>query len=248
MTDDTPQFQGFTEPTENWSKLPHAFIDLLPQFTSQGEMAVVLYILRHTWGYGDESKRISLDEFMYGRKRKDGTRIDNGVGMSKPSIIQGIKRAIEHGFITVETDETDKARIEKSYSIKRLEVKNLDSSSKETLHPMSNNFTPNIERNLSKKKTPPTPHAGERSALFIVIAKELFNAKEGVKAERTVKRIEKLEKLIISMEVDVTKFNAFVAWYRRDKPNLSLPCNPDTVEKNLNQFLSAKPVSKWKEA
>jgi len=34
----------------------------------------VLYILRHTWGFQDTSKRITSDEFEHGRKRIDGTR------------------------------------------------------------------------------------------------------------------------------------------------------------------------------
>jgi len=42
-------FPGFTEPTENWSKLPHSLIGALPDIRTVAELKVILYILRHTW-------------------------------------------------------------------------------------------------------------------------------------------------------------------------------------------------------
>ena len=72
------KFNGFEEPRQNWSKLPHQFIDAMPDFETVGEMKVVLYILRHTWGYHDTEKRITLEEFANGRKLRDGSRIDEG--------------------------------------------------------------------------------------------------------------------------------------------------------------------------
>jgi len=115
----TDQFHGFDKPTENWSKLPHELINRLPDFTSQGEIMVVLYILRHTWGFQefDEGKKITLDEFELGRKRRDRTRIDNGVGMSRAAILKGIKKAVEHGFIEVEEDNSDLARRKRWYKL-----------------------------------------------------------------------------------------------------------------------------------
>ena len=112
------KFSGFSPPVENWSKLPHEFIDLLPVISSLGEIKVILYILRHTWGFQDDSKKITLDEFQNGRKRKDGTRLDNGVGLSKPAIREGIKRAVYDGFLEIEEDASDKARIKRWYSLK----------------------------------------------------------------------------------------------------------------------------------
>lgn len=112
-------FDGFLEPFENWSKLPHTLISALPLVDSLAELKIVLYILRHTWGYKeyDAAKPITTDEFAHGRKKKDGSRIDNGIGMSEPSIRSGVKLAIKHGFIKVTTDKTDLARVEKSYQL-----------------------------------------------------------------------------------------------------------------------------------
>lgn len=119
-------FNGFNLPRENWSKLPHDLIDAFPIFSSQGEVLVVLYILRHTWGYHESEKRITLDEFQHGRKRADGSRIDNGVGMAETSIIRGLAKANEHGFINIEIDDSDKGRIKKYYSLNMTSSESLD--------------------------------------------------------------------------------------------------------------------------
>ena len=73
--------EGFAEPEQNWSKLPHQLIEALPLIETIGEMKVILYVLRHTWGYHDDEKKITLDEFCNGRKRRDGSRLDGGTGL-----------------------------------------------------------------------------------------------------------------------------------------------------------------------
>lgn len=117
--DEIETFSGFDEPLENWSKLPNSFIAALPLITSLSELKVILYVLRHTWGYREyeTGKHITTDEFANGRKKKDGTRIDNGIGMSEPSIRSGINSAVSHNFLVVETDDSDLARVEKSYQL-----------------------------------------------------------------------------------------------------------------------------------
>jgi DNA-binding PadR family transcriptional regulator len=55
---------------------------------------------------------------MHGRKKKSGERIDNGTGLSKPSVIAGLKSAVEHGLLEEEIDDSDKARIKKCYKLK----------------------------------------------------------------------------------------------------------------------------------
>lgn len=149
-------FTGFDIPQENWSKLPHALIENLPLIETVSEMKVILYVLRHTWGYQDEQKKITLDEFESGRKKRDGSRIDSGTGLSKPSIIDGISRAVAHGFICVETDERDAARVKKYYSLQMSKdftpyVKTFDTCGKESLH-RSEKETP--ERNQEKDCAP----------------------------------------------------------------------------------------------
>jgi hypothetical protein len=111
-------FEGFDPPESNFWRLPNNWFDLAARFTSWAEQKVVEYILRHTWGYHeyDVVKLITMDEFMHGRKRRDGSRIDAGCGMAENSIKKGIHDAVDHGFLIVRTDDSDKGRIRKYYA------------------------------------------------------------------------------------------------------------------------------------
>src|SRR2546425_2214417 len=113
-------FAGFSKPEANFFRLPNEWTDITAQITSLAEMKLVEYVLKHTWGYSefDMVKKITTDEFMNGRKRKSGERIDKGTGLSKPSVIAGLKSAVEHGLLTEEIDDSDKARIKKFYKLK----------------------------------------------------------------------------------------------------------------------------------
>src|SRR5213080_3472635 len=110
-------FAGFSKPEANFFRLPNEWTDITATITSLAELKLVEYVLKHTWGYSefDMVKKITTDEFMYGRKKRDGTRIDTGTGLSKPSVIAGLKSAIEHGLLVEEVDDSDKARIKKCY-------------------------------------------------------------------------------------------------------------------------------------
>src|SRR6266581_223049 len=113
-------FEGFSKPEANFFRLPNEWTDITAQVTSLAEMKLVEYVLRHTWGYSeyDIVKKITTDEFMHGRKGKDGNRIDHGTGLSNKSVIEGLHKAVEHGLLEVETDDRDKARIKKFYKLK----------------------------------------------------------------------------------------------------------------------------------
>src|SRR6266404_2542328 len=115
-----PIYAGFSKPEANFFRLPNEWTDITAKITSLAEMKLVEYVLKHTWGYSefDMVKKITTDEFMNGRKKKDGNRIDTGTGLSKPSVIAGLKSAVEHGLLTEEIDESDKARIKKFYKLK----------------------------------------------------------------------------------------------------------------------------------
>ncbi len=116
----TLRFLGFNKPEANFFRLPNEWTDMTASITSLAEVKLVEYVLKHTWGYSefDLVKKITTDEFMYGRKKKDGTRIDNGTGLSKPSVIEGLNNAVKHGLLEVEIDESDKARIKKCYKLR----------------------------------------------------------------------------------------------------------------------------------
>jgi len=163
------QFMGFPIPKENWSKLPHLLFDYLASM-SHAELKVVLYVLRHTWGFSEfgKLKRITLDEFRYGRKKRDGSRMDAGTGLSVNAIKDGIGRAVERGFL-VQVLETgrDAGRRSHSYmlNMEQRVSKNDDRVSKIDSR-LSENDTRSeketLERNLEKpilssSKTTPEP-------------------------------------------------------------------------------------------
>src|SRR5437870_6941025 len=113
-------FAGFSKPEANFFRLPNEWTDITAQVTSLAEMKLVEYVLKHTWGYSefDMVKKITTDEFMSGRKKKSGERVDMGTGLSKPSVIAGLKSAVQHGLLEEETDNSDKARIKKYYKLR----------------------------------------------------------------------------------------------------------------------------------
>ncbi|WP_157081650.1 hypothetical protein [Fervidicola ferrireducens] len=84
------------------------------------ELKVVLYILMHTWGYQEYgiAKHITLDEFKHGRLKKDGTRMDNGTGLSHGAVVKALKKAMEDNFIVCYVDNTDGGRIQKYYMLR----------------------------------------------------------------------------------------------------------------------------------
>lgn len=118
----TTAFTGFDIPRQNWFKMPNNWTDITAEISSIAELKVVEYVLKHTWGFQEYGmrKRITNDEFMNGRRRKDGTRLDKGTGLSKPSVIAGLKAAVERGLLIEEIDDSDKARVKKYYSLRMM--------------------------------------------------------------------------------------------------------------------------------
>src|SRR2546423_14462244 len=110
-------FEGFDKPSSNYFKMPNAWTDITAAINNIAELKVVQYILRHTWGYQEYGikRRLTIDEFMHGRFKKNGERIDSGTRLSERAVRYGLDRALEHGFIEVEVDDRDRARIKKYY-------------------------------------------------------------------------------------------------------------------------------------
>lgn len=114
------KFEGFEIPTKNFFHMPNNWTDITSEIDNLAELKVVEYVMRHTWGYKEYgiSKTISVDEFMKGRRRQDGTRIDKGTGLkSDRSVKDGLKLAIQHGYIICEVDTSDLGRTKKSYAL-----------------------------------------------------------------------------------------------------------------------------------
>ena len=164
------EFEGFDNPKQNWSRIPHQLIDALPIITSEAEMKVILYVLRHTWGFGDQRKTISIDEFCNGRKRRDGNRFDSGVGLSENAVKDGLKRAIEHGFLTIEIDKRDLGRIHKTYALKSQTGSEVDPPQGQKLTPPGSEVDPRSEKEtIERKKNGRAKKPRARNRLFDVL-------------------------------------------------------------------------------
>lgn len=111
-----PSFEGWNERNENWFSVPVQLIGQLANM-SPSVVVVVLYVMRHTWGFNETEKRISLDEFVKGRKRRDGSRLDGGTGLSTKTVQGALRKAVESGFLGVREDTTDRARVKKYYHL-----------------------------------------------------------------------------------------------------------------------------------
>src|SRR5947209_13179231 len=157
------QFTGFSRPESNFFRMPNEWIDITADIDNIAELKVVQYILRHTWGYQEYGikKHITIDEFIRGRKRKDGSRMDLGTGLSEMSVRNGIAKALEHGFIDAIVDDSDKARVKKYYSLKMHkdepyekdayeEVQTLESGV-QSLDPRGINVRPRSEKDTSER-------------------------------------------------------------------------------------------------
>jgi hypothetical protein len=144
MNQSRTAFGGFVPPKKNYFPMPNEWINICAEIDNLAELKVIQYVLRHTWGYHEfdgTPKHITIDEFMHGRKYssqsdRKGQRMDNGTGLSNRSVIDGLKRAVDHKYLICEEDRSDKARIVKAYALnmKGAGVKNLHSSSEDATH------------------------------------------------------------------------------------------------------------------
>jgi hypothetical protein len=123
-------FEGFPQPKKNYFSLPNEMINIIAHITNMSELKVIIYVIRHTWGFQEFGicKTISTDEFMHGRRFSNGKRMDEGTGLSHHSVIDGLRAAEDHGYLICDTDTSDKARTTKSYMLKMALPPSEDSS------------------------------------------------------------------------------------------------------------------------
>jgi hypothetical protein len=115
------EFGGFSSPEDaNFTRIPNDWFDICAKIKNLAELKIVLYLIRHTWGFHeyDKFKRISIDEFAHGRKHKGGKRMDDGTGLGLTAVKDGIRRAKEHGYIVTTYDRSDLGRIKKYYTLR----------------------------------------------------------------------------------------------------------------------------------
>lgn len=82
------QFSGFSVP--QYTLIPKVLVDKLMQGLSKGELRCILYIMSHTYGWKKDSDFISLNQFLDGIKKSNGDILDNGVGLSKNTLLKSL--------------------------------------------------------------------------------------------------------------------------------------------------------------
>jgi hypothetical protein len=91
------RFRGFSSP--NFTSVPDEFFDELAPRLNGGEVKVLLYIIRRTFGFKKERDTISLSQMLNGIQRRNGERLDYGAGLSKPSLCRAINTLVEKEVI-----------------------------------------------------------------------------------------------------------------------------------------------------
>jgi len=74
----------------NSTQIPNIIIDYLIPRIPEAEMRCLMYICRRTFGFHKEEDRISFTQFVSGIKTKDGAILDEGTGLSRPSVSRAI--------------------------------------------------------------------------------------------------------------------------------------------------------------
>jgi hypothetical protein len=94
------KFPGFSSP--NTTQIPDEFFDQVMPFLGHGELKVVLYIMRRTFGFKKEADNISLSQMVKGIRKKDGEQLDHGTGLSKDVIVNAVRLLVEKNIIIAE--------------------------------------------------------------------------------------------------------------------------------------------------
>src|SRR5918997_1679759 len=99
-------FLGFQFP--NTTQIPNEVFDTLMPHLSGGELKVLLYICRRTFGFRKDNDRISLSQIAHGITTKAGRVLDQGTGLSKRHVITALKTLEKRNIIKVSRtiDET----------------------------------------------------------------------------------------------------------------------------------------------
>ena len=102
MTQDNASqpFRGFPRP--NGTQVPDILFDQLLPDLSGAELKVLLYVIRKTYGWGKDSDNISLSQMLGGIRKRDGTVVDRGVGLTKKTLLAAINSLEERNFILTE--------------------------------------------------------------------------------------------------------------------------------------------------
>lgn len=83
----------------NSTQIPDVILDHWMAELSGAEFKVLLYVARRTYGFGKESDNISLNQMAEGIRRRDGTCLDRGTGLSRSGVKTACNSLIQRGIL-----------------------------------------------------------------------------------------------------------------------------------------------------
>ncbi len=111
-------FSGYRIP--GYTQIPDQLLDDQLHLLTHAELKVLLYIMRHTFGYKRDGDHLSARQIAEGLVRRDGTRVDHGTGCEIATVRRTVKRLEELGLITVRRDRTADGDAETNFYTVRL--------------------------------------------------------------------------------------------------------------------------------
>src|SRR3954447_23074034 len=93
------KFLGFASP--NTTPTPDDLFDRFLPELSGGELKVLLYIIRRTYGFKKDSDAISMTQICEGIKTNTGKNLDYGTGLSKAAVKTAVRSLEQRGLIVV---------------------------------------------------------------------------------------------------------------------------------------------------
>lgn len=103
----------------NSTQIPDVILDRWMSHLTGAELKVLLYVARRTYGFGKGSDRISLQQIARGIRRRNGSALDLGTGLSVSSVARSAKSLEERGLLLRQQnrDESTGEHDETMYSL-----------------------------------------------------------------------------------------------------------------------------------
>jgi len=128
-------FEGFETPT--FTAVPDVVFDYFLPRLAGSELKVLMYIIRRTLGFKKNKDNISLNQLVNGITTQDGRVLDEGTGLSMPSVIKAVKELEKKNIILAKRNRSQEKGDEATTYILHFKDKtnsnNLRGGSKKTL-------------------------------------------------------------------------------------------------------------------
>jgi hypothetical protein len=89
-----------------YTPIPDALFDVWLPLLTEGQLKVLLYIMRRTFGFKKAADAISLSQLCEGIVTADGRRLDAGTGCTRSTVTAAVAALVGYGLITA-TPQTD---------------------------------------------------------------------------------------------------------------------------------------------